>query len=263
MKWVNVILAIDERMDDVRKCVASLRAVYGPGVPIALATYGAPSVKAQPGVAAYAAENGFTYVDLPRHDFLTDEDRSEWHACEILVRTEITSHFADQGIEEVYVMHADVRAIADFRARFQEKATGRWSFIAIMVRASEPFEDLCERGSWGLYFEGNRARLADVLTRYSSSFVGQLYERYGTNLGIWENLLSKFTLWGDLAQFDMAREIMGFTGRCFVDKSDYGSLCHGTIVHSPKQAIPGCLPEDTKRGIDRAGILRNYERRAR
>ncbi len=263
MNWINVILAIDERMDDVQACVESLCDIYGPDVPVALATYGAPSVKPQPGVAAYAAKNGFPYLDLPRHDFLTDEDRFEWQACEILVRMQITRHFANLGIDEVYIMHADVRAAGNFRARFLEKATGKWSFIAILVRASETFESLCEKGSWGLYFEGNPARLADVLVRYSSSFVGQLYAENGTDLGVWENLLSKFTIWGDLAQFDLARERGGFTGRYLDGKSDYGAMCGGTVLHLPKQAIPGCLPDGTKKGTDKIGIRKNYERRVR
>jgi len=261
MKWINVILAIDERMDDVRACVKSLREVYGPGVPIALATYGGTSVGQQPAVAKYAAENGFPYIDLPRHDFLTDEDRAEWHACEVLVRMQITKHFADLGIEEVYIMHADVRIFGNFRPCFHP--SGKWSFVAILLRAEERFSELVKKGSWSLYFESNPARLADILVRYNSAFVAQMYAKYGHSKGLWDKWISHYTLWGDLAQFDVARETEGFTGRYIQDLDDSGPICGGTVLHMARQAIPACLPEATRKGIDRAGMLKNYERRAR
>jgi hypothetical protein len=259
--WINVILSIDERLDDVQKCVESLRAIFGRNVPIALATYGGAAIGPQPAIKAYATAQRFQYIDIPRHDFLTEEDTKEWHSSETLARIQITQHFADMGYDEIYIMHSDVQARGDFRAEFQKKATGAWSFIAIMVRAGEPFEELCKKGSWRLYFEDNRARLADILTRYNPAFVAQMYAKWGTTRGIWNNFLSKFTLWGDLAQFDLAREHLGFTGRHFEDKWGQGKMCHETIIHSPREMMPICLSEDTRRGTDKAGIRANYERR--
>ncbi|GEM_PF-7021274 len=135
--------------------------------------------------------------------------------------------------------------------------------MAILLRAQESFADLCEKGSWRLYFEGNRARLADILVRYNPAFVAQMCAKYGSFRGMWENWLSKFTLWGDLAQFDVARETEGFTGRYIQDKDDSGPICGGTVMHLARQAIPACLSKTMCRGIDREKMLKNYERRTR
>ena len=71
---LNVILSIDERIDDVKNCVDSLRSVYGQGVKIALATYGGRYVKEQPLIIKYAIQEGFPYYSCPRQDWLTDDD---------------------------------------------------------------------------------------------------------------------------------------------------------------------------------------------
>jgi hypothetical protein len=257
---INVVLAIDERMDDVRDCVESIRRVYGSQAPIALATYGGAGIGPQPVVAAYAAEQGFMYLDIPRHDFLTEDDTREWHACETLARIQITKKLLDMGYSEIYIMHADVRILGDFRRDFKWP-WGKWSFVAIMVRTRENFGELCRRGSWALYFERNPARLADILVRYNTAFVARVYAKYGDDKGLWEGWLSRFTLWGDLAQFDVARETEGFTGRCIVEENDSGVMCHGTVAHRPRQAVPVCLPERVRAGLDMDGVARNFERR--
>jgi len=259
--FLNVILAIDERLEDVKRCVKSLRAVYGPSVPIALVTYGGVAIGKQPAIEEYARIQGFQYVDIGRHKFLTLEDSAEWHACEVLARLQITKHFADLGYDEIYIMHADVTVEKDFRGIFAEKAVGQWSFIAFLIRAVESFDILCQKGSWKLYFEGNRSRLADIIVRYNPSFVARVYAEYKDPAGIWENWLSKFTLWGDLAQFDVARKWNGFTGRYIPAKSDIAPLGGGSIIHSPREKIPDCLGKETHVGLDREGVRRNYERR--
>jgi len=259
--WLNVVLAIDERLEDVKRCVESLRKVYGQAVSIALATYGGHHILAQPLISAYADEQGFLYFDAPRQDWLTEEDSQEWQCSETLARIQITKHFMDWGYEEIYIMHSDVQIIGNFRRYFLKEAKGQWSFIGNLIRAQESFKDLCERGSWGLWLEGNRARLADILTRYNPAFVARLYAEFGTVRGVWDLYLSKFTLWGDLAQFDVAREWHGFTGRYIQDKTDVTPLCFNTILHHARQNIPACMSEVTRKGIDRDGVLRNYERR--
>ncbi len=260
--WINVILAIDERLEDVEKAVKSLRKTYGPGAPIALATYGGVAIGAQPKVKAYAAENGFVYYDVPRHSFLTEEDSKEWHACEILARMQITDRFAAAGYGEIYIMHADVRILKDFRPFFKNlTADEAWSFVAILLRADRPFPELCDRGSWGLYFDRSRSRLADILVRYNPAFVADLYAKEGDFLGVWRNFLSGMTLWGDLAQFDLAREVLGYRGRFLKEESDLGPMLGGAVVHEPRERIPACLTEATRIGLGSEGLRRNYERR--
>jgi hypothetical protein len=260
---INVILAIDERLDDVKRCVESLQKTYGSTAPIAFATYGGVAIGPQPATAAFAEVMGFPYLDIPRQDFLTEDDSKEWHACELLARIQITKHFADLGYSEIYIMHADVQVLKDFRPFFHKLTMDdSWSFVAILLRAQESFSDLCEKGSWRLYFEGNRARLADILVRYNPSFVGQICQNGMTPRELWQTWLSKFTLWGDLAQFDVAKPWKGFHGRFLHEKHDFGPMLGGSIQHKPREAVPACLSEGTRKGLDRAGILKNYERRA-
>lgn len=261
--WINVILAIDERMEDVQACVKSLRKTYGPGAPIALATYGGAAVGRQPQVEAYAKESGMLYYDVERHDFLTAEDTKEWHACEILARMQITDWFKKAGYDEIYIMHADVRILKDFRPFFGRLIMDEaWSFVAILLRADRPFPELVKTGSWGLYFEKSRARLADVLVRYNPAFVAFLRAREGGFLGVWRKLLFQMTLWGDLAQFDLARDIHGFSGRFLKEETDLRPMLGGSVLHQPKEKIPECLSQETRVGLDEAGVRRNYERRA-
>ena len=261
--WINVVLAIDERIDDIKRCVGSLRDVYGERVPIALATYGGAAIAEQPVVKAYAAKQGFAYFDALRQTWLSDEDSREWQCSETLGRIQITKHFTDLCYDEVYTMHSDVCIIGDFRTYFLREAKGAWSFIGNLIRAFESFDFLCDRGSWGLWFDGNKARLADVLSRYNPRYVESLYAEFGDDKGLWDGLLSKSTLWGDLAQFDLARPWRGFTGRFIQDKTDFTPLCYGTILHIARQSIPACLTtETTRKGIDRSGMLKNFERRA-
>lgn len=258
---VFVILTIDERLDDAKKCATSICRVYGLGAKIALATYGGVAVDRQPLTEAYAALMGFDYLDIPRHDFLTDDDTCEWHACEVLARMQITQVMAGRGYSEIYIMHADTRVFGDFRSFFQPSE--KWSFAAILLRAEGRFSELVKKGSWALYFEGNPARLADILVRYNTAFVAQMYAKYGDDKGLWEGWLSKFMLFGDLAQFDVARETEGFTGRALVEGTDEGPMLCGTVRHEARQAIPACLSEATRKGLDRDGMMRNFERRAR
>jgi hypothetical protein len=259
--WINVVLAIDERLDDVKACVESLRKVYGLEAPVALATYGGAAVPFQPAVAAYAADQKILYYDSPRQDWLTEDDTKEWHASEALSRIQITKYFADLGYEETYIMHADVRILGNFRSLFLKEAQGAWSFIAILLRAREPFEDLCDRGSWSLYFEGNPARLADILVRYNPEFVNRIYQEYRTTKGIWDMWLSNFMLWSDLTQFDLARLNFGFKGQFLPEKDDHFPMCWGTILHLARQTVPDCVSSEKRMGFDKAAILRNYERR--
>jgi len=258
---VFVILTIDERLVDVMLCVDSLRGTYGPDVPIALATYGGVAVGQQPETARYAMAQGFPYFDAPRHDFLTEDDTREWHACEVLARMQITRAMAARGYSEIYIMHADTRVLGDFRTCF--RPYGKWSFAAILLRAEGRFSELVKKGSWALYFDGNPARLADILVRYNTAFVAQMYAKYGGDRGLWEGWLSKFMLYGDLAQFDVARETEGFTGRALVEGTDEGPMLCGTVRHEARQIIPACLSEATREGLDRDGMMRNFERRVR
>ncbi|MFA5075662.1 MAG: hypothetical protein WC436_06195 [Candidatus Babeliales bacterium] len=256
---VFVILTIDERLDDAKKCVASICRVYGLGANITLATYGGVAVGRQPLTEAYAKLMGFDYLDVPRHGFLTEDDTREWHACEVLARMQITRVMTERGYSEIYIMHADVRVLGDFRPCFQP--SGKWSFAAILLRAKERFSELVKKGSWALYFEGNQARLADILVRYNQAFVAQMYAKYGDDRGLWEKWLSKFMLFGDLAQFDVARETEGFTGRAILEDTDEEPMLCGTVKHEARQAIPACLSDATRKGLDREGMVRNFERR--
>jgi hypothetical protein len=185
--WINVILSIDERLDDVKRCVRSLRDVYGAQAPIALATYGGAAIGEQPAVSEFAMVEGLEHVQIPRHAFLTREDSAEWHACEVLARLQITREFFRRGYDETYIMHCDVVALKDFRPYFREKMCQNWSLVALLLRARESFWKLCQKGSWELYFEGNRARLADILCIYNPIFVNTVYERYGSDDGVWRN----------------------------------------------------------------------------
>lgn len=259
--WINVVLAIDERIDDIKTCVDSLRHVYGSKAPIALATYGGVAVGPQPIVSEYAKAQGFLYFDAQRQLWLTEDDSQEWQCSETLARVQITKHFMDLGYDEIYIMHSDVKILGDFRTYFLREAKGQWSFIGNLVRASESFEWLCNRGSWDLWFDKNKARLADVLSRYNSKFIEHLYDKFSDDKGIWDGYLSKFTLWGDLAQFDIAKGMDGFIGRYIKDHTDCTPLCFGTILHIARQSIPSCLTEKTRKGIDRPGMIRNRQRR--
>lgn len=260
MMDINVILAIDERLDDIKRCVASLRKVY-PGCRIGLATYGGSLIAEQPLVKQYASEQGFPYCDALRQSWLTEEDSFEWQASETLGRIQITKHFMDLGFDEIYTMHSDAIIVGNFRQHYLKKAIGNWSFIALLVRAGEPFESLCAKGSWKLWFEKNPARLADILTRYNPEFIKRLYAEFHDDRGLWDHWLSKSTLWGDLAQFDIAINCFGFNAAYFTDKTDFTPLCFNTIHHAARQSIPACLSEGTHKGLDKAGMMRNYERR--
>lgn len=257
---INVVLAVDERLEDVKACVTSLRAVYGPDAPIALATYGGREVKDQPETIRYAKEEEIQHYDAPRQTWLTEEDSKEWHASEALARIQITKHFADIGYREIYIMHADVRVLGNFRTHFLNRIRDDCSFIAILLRAKESFESLCQKGSWALYFEDNSARLADILTAYNPEFVNELYIEYGGDQGIWNGYLSRFILWGDLAQFDIAREWHGFKGGYIQEDYDKGPMCGGTVLHVARQTIPQFI---SNKWIDKEGMTKNYERRAR
>jgi hypothetical protein len=133
--------------------------------------------------------------------------------------------------------------------------------VAILLRARERFSELVEKGSWSLYFEGNPARLADILVRYNPAFVAQMYAKYGDDRGLWDNWLSKSMLFGDLAQFDVAKETEGFTGRAILEDTDKGPMLCGTVRHEARQIIPACLPDATRKGLSRDGMIRNFERR--
>jgi hypothetical protein len=256
----NVILSIDERLDDVKRCVESLRSVYGKDTRIALVTYGGKSVGKQPRVLHYALSEGLIYYSCDRHDWLTDEDRREWHACEILARMQITREFSKTD-SEIYIMHADVIVQKDFRSYFVEKCIGKWSFVAILLRAKEDFKTLCDKGSWNIYFEGNKARLADIITLYNPEFVKEIYDTYGEDKDIWDKLLSKFTLAGDLAQFDLARERNGYTGRYIQEENDWNPMLSGAVVHKAREKMPEFLPPEERKGLTVGEMNQNFVRR--
>lgn len=263
---LNVILSIDERIDDVKNCVDSLRSVYGQGVKIALATYGGRYVKEQPLIIKYAIQEGFPYYSCPRQDWLTDDDIREWHCCETLARLQITKALSHLD-NEIYIMHADIEVLGNFRKHFLLPILKgsvyemNWSFVAILLRAKEEFLTLCGKGSWKLFFEANSARLSDIVTLYNPVFVKILYETYKDDKGIWDNLLSKFTLFSDLAQFDLARDWNGFTGCFITDKDDDKPICHNTIQHLARQRIPAFLPSSVHQGGVLSDMISNYERR--
>lgn len=258
---LNVILSVDERIDDVQRCVESLRSVYGKGVKIVLATYGGKSVGHQPLVIKYALKEGFVYYSADRHDWLTDEDRREWHACEILARMQIIKEFSGYD-SEIFIMHADVIVKGNFRNYFLSLCKDKWSFIGILVRAQETFEALCNKGSWNIYFEGNKARLADVITLYNPEFVKKVYDTYGDDKDIWDKFLSKFTLAGDLAQFDLAKDWNGYKGYCMKEENDCNPMCHGTIVHQAREKMPEFLPPEERKGLTAGEMNVNFVRRA-
>jgi len=262
MMEINVILSIDERIEDIKRCVASLRKVY-PAVRIGLATYGGILIADQPIVKEYAREQGFIYFSAQRQTWLTEDDSREWQCSETLGRIQITKHFMDIGFDEIYTMHSDAVIVGDFRKHYLNKAVGNWSFIALLVRAADLFETLCERGSWGLWFDENPARLADVVTRYNPEFVKKIYEMFLDDREIWDKWLSKYALWGDLTQFDIARNCFGFNAAYFTDKTDLSPLCFNTIHHIARQSVPACLSDGTKKGLDRDWVMRNYLRRVK
>lgn len=239
---LNIVLAIDERLDDIKRCVDSLNKVY-PNEEIALATYGSVEVPEQPKVKDYAASMGFQYFDAPRQSYIPQE--KEWHCSETLARIQITKHFSSLGhYEQIYIMHSDVVIKGDFREYFNNLMyDNKWSFIGFLLRAEESFDSLKKKGSWALRLENNKARFADILTIYNPLFVFELYKEYGNDGGIWEGLLSKFTLWGDLAQFDLAREWHGYDGRCIKEhKNRYTGFCGGLVEHLERGRFPGFIP---------------------
>jgi len=270
--WLNVILAIDERLEDVKRCVNSLREVYGRDCPIALATYGGREIKSQPRVNEYAKEQGMIHFEADRQSWLTPEDSREWHSCEALARIQITSYFMKLNYNEIYIMHADVVILGNFRPYYLVQAlvlrhsaiTGaKWSFVGVMLRASESLEDLSKKGSWRIYFEGNRARLSDLLIMYNAEFVKALYQEYTNDEGIWNKWLSRFMLWSDLAQFDMAKDWNGFKGCVIPENDDTLPICHETILHDSRQRLPEGIVNKTMSGQDQSIMQQNFERRAR
>lgn len=256
-----VIYAIDERILDVEKCIKSIKKVYGDNIEIALATYGGKNLRKQPIVSAYAIENNLHYYDMPRQTFITDDDAKEWHACETLARIETTKHFSDIGHKHIFTMHSDVLIKGLFASEFYKLMHGQWSFIGILLRADKDFATLCNKGSWQIRFENNRARLADIVTIYNPEFINALYREYGNTEGIYNNLLKKSTLWGDLAQFDLAREWQGFKGVYINEKDDLDIMCNSTIQHVARETIPGYLPSMVSRGATIDELKRNMERR--
>jgi hypothetical protein len=262
--WLSVVLAIDERLDDVKRCVGSLRRVYGPDCPVALATYGGVEIGPQPKIRAYAEEQGLLYAEMDRQSFLTPDDSREWHSCEALARIQITRHFMTLGYEEIYIMHADVVILGNFREYYKAAITGaKWSFVGVLLRTGEPFEALTKKGSWAIYFEGNRARLSDLLVMYNVNFVQALYKEYETDAAIWKRWLSRFMLWSDLAQFDMARDWNEFKGFVILESDDVAPICHGSVLHDSRQKLPEGLENKTMSGQDMSIMQRNFERRTR
>ena len=85
-KPLMVILAIDERIDDITRCIESIRAQYGDSVDIALATYGGVSLAVQPGIIEYAGKNNLDYHIPERQTWLTPDDSKEWHCSEMFAR---------------------------------------------------------------------------------------------------------------------------------------------------------------------------------
>lgn len=235
MSCVNVIYSIDSRVGDTVRCIDSLRAQYGKSVSIALATYG--PVPRQTRVADLAMREGFEYVRIVPHTFLSEHDLQEWHSCELLVRIQATRYFALMGYDEIYTMHSDAVISGDFRKHFRVVADRfpDFTFIAPLMRSDTPWGQI--RGSaWDVLLGPSRVRMGDIICQYSADAVNRLYERHQDAEGIWRAELKTLPLFSDCAQIDFA--MRGGYSVGYDNQSD-DNLIYGTVRHLSREMNAG------------------------
>lgn len=252
MSWMAGIEAVDEHLDAVMSCATSIELAYGVDAPIALLTNGGPCVPKQSKVAALAKKRAYRYMDVPRQDFLPPVDELEWHCCESLNRVMETQAFAELGCRELYTMHSDVVVYRDFRPEFHGCMTGKWSFVSMLrPRQTGMIERTADTDLWDVQHLGGR--LTTCLTIYNPDFVDELYQTYGDEEGIWNGHMKQWPMWGDVAQFGVAREWHGFTGRG-VPSAD--GFCNNAVAHVCGSSMrrPAFFPERFKRGVTLAEL---------
>ena len=233
---VFVVLGVDSHLERIKKCISTIKLVYGDQVDIGVSTFGNGTVPPSRQLESLSKEAGYVFYDSPRQDFIkTSSENShhssqppevqasagEFHVCEILGNIDISKHYYDMGYEEVFLLHSDLFVVRDFLPLYRSYMTKDWAFVSAYLsdpkKPKPPIgslnnQPLLHMGEVVVDNETIWVRMAQAVLVLNKDLVNVLFEKYGTQAGVYYSALSNYSMYGDIALAQIATGIEGFSG---------------------------------------------------
>ena len=261
-RTIFVVLGVDSHLQRIEKCISTIKAVYGDTIDIGVSTFGNGTVKPSVGLSKFSAERGFAFHDSERQNFIETSTEAtpnssqpeevqassrEFHVCELLGNIAVSKHFYDLGYEEVFLLHSDLYVVRDFLPLYRKYMTDKWGFVsAYLSNPSMPKPPLDELSSatdlsnGDIVVDGNVVwvRMAQAVLILNKDLVRTLFEKYGTQKEIFENVLEGYSLYGDIALAQITTGLEGFSGNpviedTMVDPAALEDVSEARIVADP------------------------------
>lgn len=240
-KPIFVVLGVDSHLNRIEKCLSTIKLVYGDNVDIGVATFGNSTVPPSSALKEFSSKNGYTFYDSDRQDFieLSSNNKShssqpaevsasggEFHVCETLGNLAISKHYYDLGYEEVYLLHSDLFVIRDFLPMYRKRMVSNWAFVsAYLSDPTLPKPDISLFASQNDIHNGNITvggnkvwiRMAQAVLILNKALVNALFDKYATQKDMFDLLLSKYSMYGDIALAQIAAGLEGFAGNPVIE----------------------------------------------
>lgn len=151
---------------------------------------------------------------------------------ELLNLVHVARHFYELGYERVYLLHNDIEFKGNAITIFERYMQGKWSFVGTLHHNHNHtrkinYERVTKIGS----------KAADAWCRigidffiFSKEFISELYQVYGTDRRIWDEIFSKYLSYcADLSLFDLSKnKLLGYDGVVIPELTEIRNCCAWT-----------------------------------
>lgn len=229
-KRILVFCAVSEHIKRLEVLLPSLSMFDNDNIDIGIASFGAfdnnlpasrladyrfkhkrlPNISCPFDLKDFADKHNFKFFYAFPQDFLPAN--RDWHCCELLGILAIARHFYDLGYDLVYECHVDIRFIDNFFPKLEPLMQGDWSFIAHGIRGLANNSTLQEKifAIPSNKKANQQTRISQECIIFNRDFISAFYSKYPTEKIAWDLLFYKFSLFGDVALLDIARDFLGY-----------------------------------------------------